>query len=108
MVLPWKPPQQLTNSYLPVYDFASRRALSTASAPPEYICSRCTPLAGAWRAERPDSPPRAPPGSEPTPARRARFLVAPTPPRGGGPSAPPPVPPLKTRDTWPSPAGSRG
>jgi hypothetical protein len=35
MVLPWKPPQKLTNSYLPVCDLARRSALSTASAPPE-------------------------------------------------------------------------
>ncbi len=35
IVLPWKPPQKLTISYLPVWHFASRSALSTASAPPE-------------------------------------------------------------------------
>ncbi len=34
-VLPWKPPQKLMNSHLPVADLASRRAASTASAPPE-------------------------------------------------------------------------
>ena len=33
IVLPWKPPQKLTNSCLPVWLLASRSALSTASAP---------------------------------------------------------------------------
>jgi hypothetical protein len=35
MVLPWKPPQKLTNSVFPVWLLARRRALSTASAPLE-------------------------------------------------------------------------
>jgi hypothetical protein len=35
IVLPWKPPQKLTISYLPVCDLARRSALSTASAPLE-------------------------------------------------------------------------
>ena len=42
-VFPWNPPQKPTNSNFRVADLASRKAASTASAPPEYSWMRVSP-----------------------------------------------------------------
>ena len=97
MVLPWKPPQKLTNSYLPVWHLARRSALSTASAPPEYSCSRCTPGAGGAAAIRSASSTRAFEVNDPTDTAATCSCTACTNVGCECPSAFTLMPPMKSR-----------
>jgi hypothetical protein len=101
-VLPWKPPQKPTISYLPVWQRASRRALSTASAPPEYSCKRWSFFAGACAAVRSTSSTLASEVSDPTEARAACDCSASTTAGWPCPRALTPMPPMRSRKVLPS------